>query len=228
MVHKGLVAGDISAGNRAPNAQRRVDSRSAIRGKAARGLLLNAAAVLSQDNAIGCIDVGIVHVERNIVPGPGFLAVKGRHLAGEHQAGVLLLARFVYSPAGICHCLKDIARKQVLIELGAGLFGDAARGELLAGFFNPGEVLVGALAQLLYPKQLALSAEKRRVAALPAQPVKEAGHAIIVSLCSIESAGRDYDRAFGAHVVARGVTASLAFRTHKGERHGQLSVDQVL
>ena len=228
MPHERFVAGDLAAGNRAPNAQGGVDLRGAIRGKALGGLLLHMASPLAKDDAVGLADVGVVHVEHDVAPRPRLPAVEGRHLAREHQAGILLLARLVDSPARVRHRLEDIAWEQVLVKLAAGLLSDAAARELFPGFPDPEKVLVGAFRQFLHAEKLALPAEERGVAVFPAKPVEQVGYAAVVSLRGVEAAGRNRDRAFAAHVVARRVPAVFRLRAHEGERHGKLPIDQVL
>ena len=228
MLHKRLVAGDLPTGDRAPNTQRRVDARGETRREAFSGFRLNTAPTFLEDDTVSLADIGIVHVERDIPSRPCLLAIQGRHLPGEHQARVFLFARFANPPAGIRHRLEDITREQVPIKLIAGLPRYFAGSELLPGLPNPGKVLVCAIRQLLHPEQLALPAEDRRVAALPAKPIEQAGHAIIVALCRIETAGRDHHRALAAHIVAGRMPAAFRFRAHKGQRHGKLAVDQVL
>ena len=120
MLHKRLVASDLPAGDRAPNAQWRVDARGEIRGEAFGGLRLKAAPAFPKNDAVSVTDIGIVHVEHDVLPRPCLLAIQGRHLPSEHKARVFLFARFANPPAGIRHRLEDIAREQVPIELAAG------------------------------------------------------------------------------------------------------------
>ena len=228
MPHERFVAGNFAAGDRAPNAQGRVDLRGAIRGKALCGLLLHMASALAKDDAVGLADVGVVHVEHDVAPRPRLPAIEGCHLTREHQAGIFLLARLADSPARVRHRLEDIAREQVLVKLAAGLLSDVAACELLPGLPDPGKVLVGALRQLAHAEKLALPAEERGVAVFPAKPVEQVGYAAVVSLRSVETAGRNHDRARAAHVVARRVPAVFRLRAHEGERHGKLPIDQVL
>ena len=111
MLHKRLVAGDLPAGDRAPNTQRRVDARGETRREAFSGFRLNTAPTFLEDDTVSLADIGIVHVERDIPSRPDLLAIQGRHLPGEHQARVFLFARFANPPAGIRHRLEDIARE---------------------------------------------------------------------------------------------------------------------
>ena len=120
MLHECLVASNLPAGNRAPNAQWRVDARGEIRGEAFGGFRLKAAPTFPKNDAVGVANIGIVHVEHDISPRPCLLAIQGRHLPGEHKARVFLFARFANPPAGIRHRLEDIAREQAPIELAAG------------------------------------------------------------------------------------------------------------
>ncbi|WP_417303124.1 hypothetical protein [Ellagibacter isourolithinifaciens] len=126
------------------------------------------ASSLAENDAVGLADVGVVHVEHDVAPRPRLPAIEGSHLTCEHQAGIFLLAGLADSPARVCHRLKDVAREQVLVKLAAGLLADAAGCELLPGLSDPGKVLVGALGQLVHPEKLALAAEERGVAVLPA------------------------------------------------------------
>ena len=136
MFHERLVAGNFAGGNRAPNAQGRVDLSGAICGEAPGGFLLDVTAVLSKDDAIGLVDIGVAHVEYDVASRPSFPAVEGCHLTGEYQAWLFLFAGFVNTPACVRHRFEDVAREQILIELGTGLPSDAPVRELLACFFD--------------------------------------------------------------------------------------------
>ena len=225
MLHERRVSGNLAAGNRAPDVQGRVDPRGVIRGEAPDGLFLNVASGGPENDAVDLVDIGIVHIKHEVSSGPGLLAVEGSHLAGEHQAGVFLFAGLANAPACVCHCFKDVARVEVLLEFRTGFFGDALACELLASFFDPEKVFVDAFRQLFYAEKLTLAAEDIGVAAFAAKPVEQVGHAAVVAFCRVETAGRNHDRSLAAHVVARRVPAAFCASAHEGKGHGKLPVD---
>ena len=189
VLHERRVSGDLTAGNRTPDAQGRVDPCGVIRGEAFGRFFFYAASGSPEDDAVDLADIRVVHIEQEVSSGPGLPAIEGRHLAGEHQAGVFLLAGLANAPACVCHCFKDVARVEVLLEFCAGFFGDALVRELLASCFDPGKVFVGALRQLFYTEKFTLAAEDIGVAILAAKPVEQVGHVIVVAFCGIETAG---------------------------------------
>ena len=108
----------------------------AICGEAPGRFFLDVTAILSKDDAIGFVDIGVAHVEYDVAPGPCFPAVEGRHLTGEYQAWIFLFAGFVNTPACVRHRFEGVAREKILIELGTGLPSDAPVHKLLACFFD--------------------------------------------------------------------------------------------
>ena len=111
--HEGLGSFDFAGCDRLPNIVRGMDDGL----RCAGALLADLASFFAQDNLVAFVQIGVVHIEYDIVSWIGGRIIQGGHLFREDQRAVFFLSGFGHAPAGVGHLLVHGSWKQEFLKL---------------------------------------------------------------------------------------------------------------